>query len=211
MIADGSGTGTITDDDPPPAVSIGDVSIAEGDSGTSQATFTVSLSAPSGKPISVDYATADGTATAPADYAAAAGTLTFVPGDTSEHVKVDVAGDTLFEGDEAFTIDLSNPSNVTVSDGSATGAIGDDDPAPVLSIDDVSVTEGNAGTTPATFTVSLVGPTALPATVDFATHDGTATAPGDYAAASGTLTFAPGDTLEAGGRGRQGGHHRRAG
>src|SRR5206468_2091058 len=75
-ITDAQGVGTITDDDPPPSLSIDDVSTVEGDSGTQGASFTVLLSAASGRPVTVNYATADGTATAGSDYAATAGTLT---------------------------------------------------------------------------------------------------------------------------------------
>ena len=85
-----SGTGTILDDDPPPTVSVGDVSLPEGDAGVANATFTVSLSAPSGKPISVDYASADGTAGGPGDYAGVSGTLSFAPGQTTKTVDVAV-------------------------------------------------------------------------------------------------------------------------
>ena len=79
-IADGQGIGTIVDNDPPPAVSVGDCAVVEGDAGPVPCAFTVSLSAPSSFTVSVSYATADGTATAPIDYTPAAGTLTFTPG-----------------------------------------------------------------------------------------------------------------------------------
>ena len=80
------------DDDPLPTVSVGDVSVPEGDAGVTNATFTVSLSAPSGKAISVDYATADGTATAPGDYAGVSGTFSFAPGQTTKSRNVPVTG-----------------------------------------------------------------------------------------------------------------------
>ena len=174
-----TGTGTIVDDDPLPTVSIGDVSLAEADSGTTVASFVVALSAPSGKPITVDYATADGTATA-SDYSGASGTMSFVPGETSKTMDVDILGDTTYENDETFGVSLSNLVNVAPGTMAATGTITNDDPLPQASIDDRSVTEGDAGTTAATFTVSLTNPSAFAISVDVATSDQSANAPADY-------------------------------
>ena len=168
--------------------------MTEGNTGTVNATFTVSLSAPSGLNVSVDFATADGTATAPADYTAASGTLTFAPGQTTKQVTVLVKGDLLDEANETFFVNLSNPSNATIADGQGVGTITDDDPLPSLSINDVTVTEGNTGTVAATYTVTLSTVSGRPVTVDYATANGTAVAPADYQAASGTLTFTPGQT-----------------
>ena len=173
-------------------MSIGDASLAEGDSGTTTASFAVTLSAPSGKPITVDYASADGTATA-GDYTGVSGSLAFAPGETSKAVDVDIQGDITFENDETFGISLSNPVNVAPGTMSATGTITNDDPLPQASIDDRSVTEGDAGTTAATFTVSLSNPSAFPIAVDVATSDQTATAPADYSSVTTTVSFAPGE------------------
>ncbi len=198
--ADPQGIATITDDDAPPSLSINDTTVAEGNSGTTDATFTVSLSAASAKSVSVDFATADDSATQPADYAARSGTLTFAPGQTSKTVAVQVRGDTLDEPDERFSVNLSNPQNATTADPQGIATITDDDdppppPAiPTASIDDTTVVEGNSGTTDATFTVSLSAASAKSVSVDFATADDSATQPADYAARSGTLTFAPGQT-----------------
>src|SRR5215467_3012092 len=179
-----------------PTLSIDDVAVTEGNAGTTNAVFTVTLSAASTQPITVGFATADNTATAPGDYAAQAGTLTFAPGTTTQHVTVGVAGDTTFEADETFLVTLANPVNATVADGDAVGTIVNDDAPPSLSISDVTVTEGNAGTTSAVFAVTLTGATALPTIVSFTTADGTATAGSDYTASSGTLGFAPGTTAQ---------------
>jgi DNA-binding beta-propeller fold protein YncE len=178
---------------PLPTVSVGDVSVAEGNSGTTPAVFRVTLSAPSAQTVAVGYATADGTATAPSDYTAASGTLTFAPGETAKTVSVSVNGDTTLEPDETFALNLSNPVNATVADGQGIGTILNDDQAPGLSIQDASVVEGNAGTAQAVFRVTLSAPAAQAVGVHYATANGTAVAPGDYAAASGTVTFAPGD------------------
>ena len=191
-ILDASGTGTINDDDPLPSLSIDDVTVTEGDSGSVTATFTVTLSTISGRTVSVDYAAANGTATAPGDYLGTGGTLIFAAGETTKTVTVQVNGDTLDEANESYFVNLSNPSNATVTDGQGLGTINDDDPMPSLVIDDVSVTEGDAGTTNANFTVSLSSLSGQSVTVDFATANGTAIAPGDYTARTGTLTFTAG-------------------
>ena len=112
-VADGSGTGTITDDDDPPTISISDASVTEGNSGTVAMTFSASLSAASGKTVSADFATADGVATQPADYASASGTVTFTPGQTSRPIVVTVNGDTIDELDETLSIALSGLVNVS--------------------------------------------------------------------------------------------------
>lgn len=195
-ITDGIGLGTITDDDAPPSLSIDDVSIAEGDSGNGTATFTVSLSAASGKSITVAYATANGTASAPSDYASASGTLSFVADDTGETIDVTVKGDTVDEGDETFTVGLSGAVNASIADGTGLGTITDDDTPPAISVDDVSVSEGDSGTSTATFTVSLSEPSARTVTVDYRAADGTAFKPGDFLGTSGTLSFAAGETAD---------------
>ena len=204
-------------------ISINDISVTEGNAGTTtSATFTASLSSASTSTVTVDYATADGGgskggswATAPSDYLAASGMLTFAPGDTSESITVTVNGDATDEPDEAFNVVLSSPTNATIGDGTGTGTILDDDGAGgggggctkncppsgmSLSISDASVAEPDTGTAVATFVVTLSSSSSGTVTVNYATADGSkfgATSPGDYLAASGTLTFAPGDTSES--------------
>src|SRR5262249_42834555 len=154
---------------------------------------------PSDRTITIDYLTEDETALAGSDYVAASGTLTFGVGQTSRTVTVFVNGDTLDESDEIFVVELANPTGGAVINadyGEADVAITDDDTSSI-SINDVSVTEGNSGTAAATFTVSLSTPADHTITVDFATANGTAAAPGDYTSTSGTLTFAPGQTSQA--------------
>src|SRR6266550_2626957 len=200
-IADGTGLGTILNDDAQPTISINDQSHAEGNAGSTTFTFTVSLSNPSSLTITVDYATRDGSATvADADYVSAAGTVTFAPGTTSQSVNVTVNGDTKFEPDETFNVDLSNPTNATIADAHGLGTIENDDTQPTVSINDVTKPEGNIGTTSFDFTVSLSDASSQPVTVHYATTDGTATggaacaAGTDYVSATGTVTFAPGET-----------------
>jgi Ca2+-binding RTX toxin-like protein len=178
-------------------VSIGDDTVTEGNAGTVNADFTVTLSepAPAGG-ATVDYDTADGTAVSPGDYTAESGTVTFVEGDDTETVTIAVNGDTLDEVDETFTVNLENPSNVTIADGQGQGTITDDDPLPTVSIGNVTVTEGDTGTDNATFNVTLSAASGKQVTVEYDTANGTATAPADYVAESGTVTFSAGDTSE---------------
>ncbi|RYF50650.1 MAG: hypothetical protein EOO38_05155, partial [Cytophagaceae bacterium] len=119
---------------PVPDLSIEDASVKEGNSGTQNAEFTVTLSAPSAKDVSVNYATADGTATASSDYTATSGTLTFPAGTTSQTITVHVTGDTVVEPNEIFQVNLSSPVNTTLENEQATGTITNDDNAsPVIS------------------------------------------------------------------------------
>ncbi|WP_425520907.1 putative Ig domain-containing protein [Xanthomonas hortorum] len=192
-----SAIGTIANDDQP-TLSINDVSVNEGNAGTSNATFTVSLSQPAGAGgVSFDIATADGTATAGVDYVASSLTGQTIPaGSSSATFTVLVNGDTLSEPNETFFVNVSNISGASAGDVQGQGTIVNDDAQPALSIDDVSVNEGNSGTTTATFTVSLSAASGQTVSVNYATADGTATAGSDYVARSGTLTFAPGTTAQ---------------
>jgi hypothetical protein len=190
-ISDAQGLGTITNDDAA-SFSIDDVTLNEGDAGTTTYTFTVTLDAAVAGGTNVDFTTTDGTATiADSDYVAASGTLNFAgtAGET-QTVDVTVNGDTKLEVDEAFTVDLSNPTNaVTISDAQGVGALTNDDAAS-FSVDDVTLNEGDAGTTIYTFTVTLDAAVAGGTSVDYTTTDGTATtADSDYVATSGTLNF----------------------
>jgi len=191
-------TAIITDDDAPPSISINDLSVVEGDSGTTTLQYTVTLSAVSGKTVTVAYATEDGTATtADSDYISTSGALTFNPGETSKTITVTVNGDVTEEADQTVLVNLSAPTNATISDSQGSGTITNDDGPPLITINDVSIAEGNAGTTDLAFTVSLNKAGASSIAVDYATADNTAVAGADYTSASGTLTFAVGETTKA--------------
>ena len=192
-----SGTVTISDNNPVPTLSVNDVSLTEGNAGTTSFTFAVTLSSASTQTVTVNYSTADGTATTVSgDYLPTSGMLTFNPEETSKTVTVAVQGDTVPEPDETFTLNLSNATNANVTRAQGTGTILNDD-FPSLSVNDVSVTEGNSGTTNATFTVSLSTPAVQPVSVQYATADGTATvADNDYTARTGTLNFVVGQSSE---------------
>lgn len=195
-IDDGQAIGTIVNDDPIPSISIANVSQTEGDSGTTSMVFTVSLSNASSEVITVDYSTAPGTATAGADYQSTSGTLTFEPGATTATLNVSIVGDALFEEDETFFVNLTNADNATIGLDQAIGTILNDDAIPAITIADASATEGDNGTTPLTFTVTLSAPSGLPVAVEFATAPGTATAGTDYTSSSGSLLFEPGETTK---------------
>ncbi len=183
-----------------PTASIANTAVAEGNSGITNAAFTVTLSKPSTKTVTVGYSTANGTATAGSDYTAATGTLTFAPGATSQKVNVAVTGDTAVEPSETFTVKLSNPGNATLGTATATGTINNDDAAPLapptVSIANATVSEGNSGTSTMAFTVTLSRATDKAVTVGYSTANGTATADRDYTATAGTLTFAAGTTSQ---------------
>jgi len=193
-IADGSGQGTIIDNDLPPEVIVESVTVIEGDIGTKEAQFVVSLNAPSELPVTVDYATADNTAIAGEDYLAKSGTITFIPGETSKTISVSVIGDSLDELTEAFNLNLSNITNATLDSFTAMGTIADDDLPPEISIDSVTVTEGDTDLVNSIFTISLNSPSNLPITVEYSTSDNTAIVVEDYQDINGTLTFNPGET-----------------
>src|SRR5207244_4338812 len=166
---------------PLPSITIGDVAVAEGNTGT-RAAFTVTLSAASSQPVTVVYATADGTATAGGDYQAASGTLTIPAGQTSGTISVPVIGDRLAEPNETFVVSLSSPTNATIADGQGIGTIVDDEPR--ISINDVWKKEGKKGqTTSFTFTVTLSAAYDQAVTMSYRTVDGTAkTSDSDYVA-----------------------------
>jgi hypothetical protein len=179
-----------------PQISISDAALVEGNAGTSLMTFNVILSAASAATVTVNYATADQTATAGSDYVAGSGTVTFSPGQTTKPVTVTINADVTAEADETLLVNLSAPGNATILDGQGVGTIKNDDNLSALSINDVSLSEGNSGTTSFNFTVTLTPAAAFPVTVNYATADGTAIAGTDYQPASGALTFTAGQTTK---------------
>ena len=181
-----------------PSISVHDAVVSEGNSGTTQATFVVELSAPApaSPAVSFSYATSsapDGTATAGTDYVVASGgPITFAAGQTQKQVVVQVNGDTVDEQQEFFYLDISNVQNATVSSSRGKGFIVDDD-GPTISVNDVSITEGNSGTKNATFTLTLSGSSVEPIAVRVETAAGTATASSDYNSINVVVLFQPGE------------------
>ena len=191
VLGDGTGVGTIADDEAAPEVSIGDARVDEG--GTAE--FEVTLSGASDRVVTVEYGTVAGTALAGSDYTAATGTLTFLAGERRATIEVATIEDELAESDEGFTVELRAPSGATLRDDTGTGTIIDDDTGtgtgdglPELSIADASAEEGET----VEFAVTLSKASADVVTVMYWTVAGTAEAGLDYTAASGTLTFLAG-------------------
>lgn len=186
-------TGTILNDDLP-NLTINDVAVDEGDAGTTTASFTVSLSAPAGPGgVTFDIATANNTATAGVDYVARSLVAQIIPAGASTYTfDVLINGDLLNEPLERFFVNVTNVSGAAVVDPQGRGTIQNDDAIPTLSINDVTLVEGNSGFTNAVFTVSLNAASAQNVTVNYATTNGTANAGSDYSATGGILTFAPG-------------------
>ncbi len=198
---------TISDNEPKPSVSISsNVLITEGDSGTKNAAITVSLSPnPSFQTITVDYATANGSATAGNDYVANSGTVTIAPGTTSATINVVINGETTVEPDETFSISLSNAANVTfISNPNLTVTIGNDDASVQASNAALNVNEG-AGFV--NVSVTRVGDTSRAASVQFSTTDtaglqnctlvnGKGSERCDYATTVGTAQFAIGESTK---------------
>lgn len=179
-------------------ISIDDVSVTEGNSGTTPAVFTVRLQpANATLTATVDYQTIGVSASSGTDFVATAGTLTFRAGESQKTITVPVIGDTIFEGNETFFVQLSSSVNAVLGTSFGTGTIVDDDqagpPAPVVQIGNVPIPEGNSGTRNATFTATLSFASTTISRVRWQTQDGTATAGSDYVAASGELVFQPGE------------------
>lgn len=179
-----------------PLLTINDVSLSEGNAGTTSFTFTVNLSSPAGAGgVTFDIAAAPGTATPGSDYVPLSLTGQTIPSGNSTYTfTVLVNGDTSPEANETFFVNVTNVVGANVIDGQGLGTIVNDDAAPDLSINDITLSEGDTGTTTFTFTVSLSAPApAGGVTFDIATADGTAQAGSDYVAK--TLT---GQTIPAG-------------
>lgn len=197
IIEDDQGKATILDNDAMPTVSVSNAAVVEGDTGTSALVFNLTLSNASAETVTVDYATADDTATvADGDYTGKTGTATFEPGQTTVTVTVDITADLVEEGNETLFLNLSNPVNAGAGTMTAVGTILNDD-GPHLSIAGTSVVEGATNTTVnAVFTVTLIKPNANTVSVDYQVIAGSATAGADYQPVASTLVFPPGTTSQ---------------
>jgi uncharacterized repeat protein (TIGR01451 family) len=179
----------------PPALSVLDTEVLEGNSGSSVMTFQVRLFPPAATTVAVDWHTRDGTAVAGLDYLAAEGSLQFAPGTTNRTVSVTILGDQLSEENETLFLVLTNNQNATVARAMGIGTILDDqDPFPFLHVDSAMIDEGDTGTRDLIFTGRLSGPSGRVATVRYRTVSGSATAGVDYIEAEGELLFPPGIT-----------------
>ncbi len=178
----------------PPGISVNDVAVPEGDSGTSNANFTVTLSAPTTHRLTVDFVAADGTAIHGLDFASTSGSAVFEPGEITKTAAVPIIGDVTDEFDETLSLNLSSAVGI-ITRAKGTCTILDDDPPPSVSISDVLILEGNSGIRNASFAVTLSLASGKPISLNFSTSDGTATAGSDYNATSGVLTLAAGQTI----------------
>ncbi|MGD9563412.1 MAG: Calx-beta domain-containing protein [Pyrinomonadaceae bacterium] len=185
-----------------PALSVADVTRNEGNS-PNTLDLTVTLSSASTQPVTVNYSTADGSATSPSDYVAASGQVVFAPGETSRPISININGDGVVEPDETFTVNLSSPTNAVIADGSATVTLVNDDstptptPTPTPGSGSVQFSSTaysvNESVLAATITVTRTGSGSGAVSVNYATSNGTAVAGEDYTGTFGTLTWANGD------------------
>lgn len=192
----------------PVELSISDFTVVEGNDGVVNAVFAITLSGPSTRVVTVDYATADLTpdeqywygaqsASADADYEITTGTLAIPVGETTASITVPILGDRVGEPTELFFLDLTSPAYANLARSRAIGTIQDDEP--FVSLDNsmaASVVEGNAGTKEFTFRVVLSAASDAPVTVNFTTTDGSAVAGSDYQGATGTVTIPAGETAQ---------------
>lgn len=181
--------------------------MSEGDKGTSYVDFVVTLSEASDQTVTVQYSTDDSRAKQGSDYIQTQGILTFAPGELVQTFQVPVIGDTEYEPDEIFSVELSNPENAALDlSGSVIKAfealftIENDDisdlPTVAISPATNRMSEGNSGQTMANFTVTLSEISDEVVTVDYSTDDSAAKAGTDYVQTVGQLVFQPGETIK---------------
>ena len=177
------------------------LSIADAESVESagEISFAVTLDGSSPAGVTLRFATADPAGTvgsvagADIDYGSVSGTLVFAPGEVARTIRVPLLDDSLDEQDEMFSVVLADLQGATLGRGSALGTIRDDDEPPALSASDAA---GDETVGALEFEVTLSAPSGIEVSASYATADVTATAGSDYTAASGTLSFAPGEVSE---------------
>jgi hypothetical protein len=185
-LANTSAVGTIIDNDAEPTLTVSDISRSES-GGNPFMSFTLNLSAPSGKTIGFRYSTADGTAVVDRDYAPANTLQNILPGTTGTTLSIFIFNENIYELDENFLLNITEPSNVTIEDGQAQGTIVNDDPLPTVNFSTINIPEGDTGSNTVSQSFFLSNPTYLPVTINYASADGTATAGADYVAVSGSV------------------------
>ncbi len=193
-IADGVGTVSIVDNDPEPILTVADTTVTEGNSGETIAVVRVNMSRPSTLPVTFQYRTNNGTALVGQDYFAATGTLVIPAGATSQTFSVRIKSDLIDENPETIRIGLTNVVNGSINATQGQITIEDNDPAPRLSMSNATIVEGDASDVTTAFVLTLSAASERTVTVNYRTENHTATAGVDYHAASGTVTFLPGQT-----------------
>jgi len=172
-----------------PTASISSASLNEGNSGTTNATFTVTLSFALPVPVTIAWATADGTATvANNDYTASAGMLTFAAGQTTATLSVSVIGDTFYEPNETFNVVLSNPQGATIAIGTGTGTIVNDDAAPSFSVAATTPTAVESPSQAGVYTITRTGNLSGPVTLNLSWGGTAASTRYTLTATGGTLS-----------------------
>lgn len=174
---------------------VGNASATEGNT----LSFTVTKSGTTSDSCTVNYATANNSAVTPGDYTSTSGTLTFTSAQSSKTVSVTTVDDALVESSEAMYLNLSSPSgSATISDAQGVGTINDNDGTPACSGISFTIASNGAVTegTNSVFTITKAGSTSSSCSIDYATANGTAAAPGDFTATSGTKTFTAAQTSQ---------------
>ena len=197
-IFDSQGVGTLLNDDGAGVIRFDSATYTVNES-AGTAVITVVRSGGLSAGVTVQFFSFDGSATSPGDYNRVSGTITFAPGQTSQTFTIPINDDQIDEQDETVNLALGTPSGGATlgSPINAILTIVDNDNQPTLAISDVSGNEGDTGTTPLTFTVTLTGQSSQVVTVNYATSNGTAIAPGDYTAIqNGEIIFNPGETTK---------------
>jgi hypothetical protein len=173
------------------------VSVSEGDSGVAEVVVQLRLYSTNGEPVSVGFGTTNVTATPGRDYVETNGTITLGPGPATETLRLAILADRFDESNEVFLVGLTLPPEVALLSAPTRVTIADDDPLPALSINDVTVREGDAGLTDAVFAVNLSAPSELPVRVRYATLNRSAQAGSDFVATNLILNFPPGTTSQS--------------
>jgi chitinase len=193
-LGDAYGVATILNDDNVPTIVVFDATGAEGDAGVSNFVFAVVLSQPFSGPVSVSFATSNGTAAAGSDYAHTSGVVVIPAGQTLGSIAVAVHGDTDHEANETLLLLLATPTNATLSTTQASGTINNDDPMPAVSLADLAAAEGNAGESNFLIRVELSRASAFAVTAGYTTVAGSAATGTDFTAASGRIVVPAGAT-----------------
>ena len=201
-LVDGVGAGIINNDDPAPTLSVNDVMVTEGDSGTTEAVFTVTLSGQTNLQVSFGFSVANGTAIEHEDFLGVGGGELMIPGITTRTIAVPILGDTITEGNETFFLNISDPSGATIVDGQGVATIVDDESASEPAILQFSTREQSVPEAGSNIivTVTRSGNLSAPSTVDYATSTpigGGASDRSDFTAALGKLNFDVGQTSKS--------------
>lgn len=193
---DGDGIGDACDPTVKPVVELGGTTVVEGTGGRTTMVLPVTLSYPSGTPVSVDWTVLSNDALVPDDVPPASGVVTFAPGETAATLEFPIVADEIDENDEWVVVSSSNPVNASLGGflGLGFGVILDDDEPPLLVPGSTSVVEGNGGVTAAGIPVTLSAPSSFPVAFQWVAVDFEATIGADFTADGGVVVIPPGQT-----------------